>query len=1177
MLRYRLLVFLICFAAVLAGGCADDQPESRDPFSESGPTVSGDEDPLLHALQLLELKEKDLRRPVPIEEDYHTLARLPLVDQLSGSPFFLQKWSENTSKNLQNAAGFGMAELFPVAAGTVNGGASYPPVSTGDRDAEPRLADALRYMFDRYQTPVDAAAIDQIDRAGMASAFERQLARLLIVMTDAAVLLDHAFANLSAEEAAYLAQRPERYFYPDGSIFNFLTAPTHTQRKILSLARKIDFPAMFTAATWVTAAVDDFTRNLPARQGPGGYLKEGISPQGLLLDIPTPLGRIILAGTGDDRHNRIGALTIDMGGNDIYRPPADSPKKPAGHLSVLIDLEGNDFHDAENNRAVQGFGNLSVALLVDRKGNDRYRAGDLAQGCGVFGVGLLADYDGNDHYEMGLIGQGFGVFGVGVLLDRRGQDRYAITGLGQGVGSTMGAGILCDAGGADKYLAKRSQIRGQLQPDDWSHAQGVGLSVRAPDWGTQASLYGGVGILSDGGGDDFYYSSHENCMGASYFLSLGILVDHDGNDWYLPGRGMGIGFAVHLGSAVFIDQSGDDRYYGNWLSGGAASDRSIAVMFDYRGNDEYGPNEEYAKTLVLKDARSAKQQLTEEELRKRIRMKLAQNSYASVRKPKSLGLLIDYSGNDRYTANPDEFGQSFGGLLPPVEPQDWGRAILFDLGGQDIYSHPDRSNNRYVKSMGHALCYDTESKTSLQGSRQLPSSLQAAVERHMPVLPTKDLQIRREVTLLSDPDTFVRFAARGRLVEKDDPAVIEELLDLVLVSEDDQLNHEILEVIKERILTGKMNDDPTGSLQRILNARDPRVRIFAAGALGRYRAQSALGALQHVAKDPEEAVRVQAIRAIGWISAGAAVDMLLEIGRSDPSSVCRREAWLVLSRWLAGVKSLSAELSDKMTSSMVTALEDGDEVVRTAAAGALACCTGNKPAREYLDRALTDESFYVRRAAARSLIAVGVKAGIPAMIETLQFPSIDTRQHYDHELAKELAYYCGIDFPEAIRYEYDTWKNWWDQNKEKVDLEQNLEIRRRIEAAFEKSDESEGIVIFENLRSRFPQNEVIRNRYVRYCSDWITFGLLTQKNVDRQVLRRCLRLQKILTQLQPDEARYWVSLAYFQYRLGNYRLALAGMESALQLDPDNESYLKKRDAYRMLLEEKGTNTQRKAS
>ncbi len=1170
-------VFLIWTAVALCCGCSGDEVLPRDRFGESGSVVAGDADPLKHALDILGLNETDLRRPIVNEEDYRALARLPLIDQLSRSPFFLQHWAEKTSNNLQAAAENGIADIFPTAVEIINGGVRYPGRNLTHIPPEPRLAEALRYLFDRYKIPPDAVILEQIRQIGISSAFEQELARLVVALTDAALLLDRAYASLSAEEAAHLSQRPELYFYPDGLTFNFLTAPTHTQTKILSIAQKIDFAAVFTAGAWISAAIDDFIRNLPDDRHSAGYFQSEATAKSFLLDIPTPLGSIIIAGTGDDRHARSGALIVDIGGNDTYRLKGRTDLSPPGRISVLIDLQGNDVHGTKGDRAVQGFGNLSVELLVDLQGDDRYRAGDLAQGCGIFGIGILADYEGNDKYEMGVMGQGFGLFGIGVLLDRRGSDRYTVTGLGQGVGSTMGAGLLCDAGGSDKYLADRNRIRGQLLPDDWSHVQGVGLSVRSPDWGRQASLYGGVGFLSDGGGDDFYYSSHENCMGASYFLSIGALVDHDGSDRYIPENGLGVGFAIHLGSAVFVDHRGDDRYYGNLLSGGAASDRSVAIMVDHRGNDSYGPSEEYVKALVVEAAQKKKQSLTEKVIRERTRQRLAQNAYASARKPKAFGMLIDYRGNDRYTSNPEEFGQSFGGLIPPIAPQDWSHAVLFDLGGQDTYSHPDRKNNRYYKWMGHSLCYDTETSLSTIGNKAIAANATSTQQPETDVFVPGQGPVNDDVARLSDPDVFRRFAARGRIVEKSEPAVVSALLRKLKVSDAGTLNREILEIVDALLFAGKMPGGTRDALLMLLEARDPNVRTFSAGKLGRWKIRSALNALLQKGNDPNEAARVQVIRAIGRISAGEAVEFLLQAGRSDFSQACRREAVLALNRWAVNAKPIQPELADRVSASMIPMLADKDEVIRTAAAGTLVCCGNSPSVRDALDRGLSDKSVYVQRAAAKSLISNGIKSGIPALIETLQFPSIDTRQHYDHELAIDLAFFCGVDFPPESRYEYATWKNWWNKNKEKVDLDLNLLIRQQIERAFAAEKETDGIAIFEDLRRQYPHSVVIRNRFAQYCSEWITLRLLTHKTVDRSTFLRCLRLQEILTQLQPGNAERWVGLAYFQYRLGNYQPALSSMETALQLDPDNQSYREKREAYRLLFEEKSPDKIRQPS
>ena len=347
-------------------------------------------------------------------------------------------------------------------------------------------------------------------------------------------------------------------------------------------------------------------------------------------------------------------------------------------------------------------------MLIDLSGNDRYRAGNMAQGCGLYGVGMLADTEGDDHYEMGFIGQGFGAFGIGLLIDGRGNDRYIINGMGQGAGSTLGFGGLVDRQGNDKYLADTRRRRGLLVPDRWAHAQGAGLSVRSPDWVNHVSYYGGIGFLSDGDGRDFYFANEGNCMGSSYFMSLGALVDHRGSDTYIAQNGYGIGFAVHLSNGILIDREGDDRYFGKFYTGGVGSDRSIGTPVDYAGDDMYGPSDldgekDVSNRFERLDASRHASENTHQAYRH-----MAELSYGSAMKPKGLGFLIDYRGDDQYFANPLEKRESCGGVVPTEMPDDWGHGLLLDLSGRDFYLKEGRKDNHYCLYLNHGLTYDTQ-------------------------------------------------------------------------------------------------------------------------------------------------------------------------------------------------------------------------------------------------------------------------------------------------------------------------------------------------------------------------------------------------------------------------------------------------------------------------------------
>jgi HEAT repeat protein len=837
-------------------------------------------------------------------------------------------------------------------------------------------------------------------------------------------------------------------------------------------------------------------------------------------------------------------------------------------VAVTIDAGGDDTYDGGDSRYAQGFGCLSVGVLVDFAGNDRYLAGNMAQGSGLFGIGVLADYHGKDEYRMGMLGQGFGLFGLGVLLDTGSEDKYIINGLGQGAGSTMGFGVLCDTSGNDKYLASPDKKRGWLLPDDLSHAQGAGLSIRSPAWHRNFSFYGGIGFLTDGGGNDFYYASHGNCMGSSYFMSVGALVDASGDDKYWPDEGWGIASAVHLSGAVLIDRGGNDTYYGKFHSGGAASDRSIAILADYAGDDTYGPNETFVQQLLKQRNPQQFESLGEAEKKQKIRENMARASYAVAMKPKSLALLVDYLGDDSYFASPVERKESCGGIVPPTEPQSWSHAILLDLGGVDFYSKTGRKNNHYYKYLNHGLCYDTDysgnqviGKTPLStgvNHRELVESAQATTKKGTSLV---------ELSALFDADLFVRFAAIGKIL-RSDSAVVPQLFKILNTSTDSELNRDVIEILDTLILSGNLKPSHFKQFVALLDSKDSFVQVFAARILAHRPVNDAHSALIRVSRHENKTVRAQVIRTMGRIGSPIFTETLTAAALNDSSRQCRDAAIIALTRYISGANGSDSTRYPTILETLTKSLEDPDESVRTSAAQSLRYFGNIPTVRQALQKMLDDKSVYVQRAAAKSLIINGDKAAIPRLIATLTFPSIDTFAFYDHEIVKDLAFYCGIDFPENERYAHATWNKWWQENGAEVNLAQNLKIMRAIESAFSASSEEEGMAIFERLLAEHPGNIVIRKRYIRFCNEWINMRLLTRARIGKEIYGRSLRLQHKLIQLEPDSAERWVRLAYFNYRLGEINDAVIAMQTALKIAPDNSSNRQTLNHYRELMQKK---------
>ncbi len=313
------------------------------------------------------------------------------------------------------------------------------------------------------------------------------------------------------------------------------------------------------------------------------------------VSIETPLGSIVLSGPGANDHTPdAGAfLIIDANGDDKYTAGggADGPQHPVG---ILIDLGGNDkYAAADAKRPTFGAARLGYGFLIDDEGNDEYTAQKNSQGSGSGGVGALLDTAGNDRYSLVEHGQGAGSFGLGLLWDKDGSDTYSVYQLGQGFGFTLGVGFLVDHLGNDRYVANDTDIKfpsAQSDQHNGSLSQGFGFGLRA-DFSDGHSLAGGIGVLVDGTGDDFY-SCGVFGQGGGYWYGVGILADLKGKDsyhgiWYVQGA------CAHFAVGVLFDAGeGDDTIEATMnMAQGAGHDFSSGFLFNAAGNDIYkAPN-----------------------------------------------------------------------------------------------------------------------------------------------------------------------------------------------------------------------------------------------------------------------------------------------------------------------------------------------------------------------------------------------------------------------------------------------------------------------------------------------------------------------------------------------------------------------------------------------------------
>ena len=401
--------------------------------------------------------------------------------------------------------------------------------------------------------------------------------------------------------------------------------------------------------------------------------KAGDSLESFRLDVPTPNGRVIVLGTGDDEMD-VGSegawLVVDLGGNDRFRGrvAASSPSRP---VAALLDLGGDDAYEATDR--AQGSGVTGIGVLLDAGGKDRYEAkGALAQGAAQFGLGALIDVGGDDVYAAHHEAQGAAFFGVGLLLDLAGTDAYAIRADGQGYGGCGGVGVLADRSGDDRYeafvdpaVSGRPSYHSDLKVSA-SNAQGCGMGRRG-DGSDGHSWAGGLGALLDAEGNDRYLAGNW-CQGVGYWFGTGLLWDGTGNDEY-DGNGWSSGAGAHFCIGALVDESGDDlhRTRQNW-GPCFGHDFTAAVLVDLAGNDRYECGDSGISHSINR----------------------------------SVALLVDAGGDDAYVFTKPErrpatapfdarYLDRTGSSLYWTEPRS--AAVFVDVGGKDEYPPASVSND----------------------------------------------------------------------------------------------------------------------------------------------------------------------------------------------------------------------------------------------------------------------------------------------------------------------------------------------------------------------------------------------------------------------------------------------------------------------------------------------------
>ncbi len=466
--------------------------------------------------------------------------------------------------------------------------------------------------------------------------------------------------------------------------------------EIDDIARTIDWPSLHYAAL-KTAALTELTYD--------SLVYYGGVPNDIYFELATPFGRILLMGSNYFKNHpaRLNCdntlLVIDMGNAGEFTGTCGANGSLANPVSIFIDLGGDDKYTTELDNPSQGSGVLGIGLLYDGSGKDIYEGKSLCQGCGLFGIGVLMDKSGDDEYRAQLSAQGCGYFGIGLCFDGSGNDNYYIYGDGQGFGGVGGGvGVLGDYSGDDFYKAEpyaKIFNRGDYHSNfiiNGNGAQGVGFGRRG-DGSDGHSWAGGLGAIIDISGNDHYLSGNWS-LGCAYWFSTGIAYDGSGDDIY-ESCYFTQGSGAHYCNGILIDEGGNDKHELFETAGAALGfgwDFTNAFLINIGGNDSYKA--------------------------KMISMGLSQI--------RSNAFLIDIGGDDIYM-----LGNNTPGLGEATWRDDYGKPSkmtpyytycksfggFIDIGGRDqYYSFTDTSKVPHPKAANDHLWYSPARSDSTYGA-----------------------------------------------------------------------------------------------------------------------------------------------------------------------------------------------------------------------------------------------------------------------------------------------------------------------------------------------------------------------------------------------------------------------------------------------------------------------------
>ncbi len=651
-----------------------------------------------------------------------------------------------------------------------------------------------------------------------------------------------------------------------------------------------------------------------------------------------------------------------------------SQKKDITHnenADFFIDLGG---HNTIQNNAGGTDGARFLALHLDLNGNNNYIGKNFVQGSGFLGVGLLFSCAGNNSYTAETFSQGCGLFGSGLLVNLEGNNRFLLNFGGQSF-ALFGSAILWNKKGKNDYFANYGMAQAAtstlgiafLVDNEGENSYNLGIPGKSG-----MTRFGGIG---QGGSSGFRHSPWLN--NPSLYGGLSFLYIGGGNN-KLRTVWLGQGSAYFLGVGIVVAEGDNDIFEAEYDSQGQGLHLAFGLLLKKgsrnRLNGGWG-------SIGIGGDRSAGMFIG---IGENNHFQGTDQSIGSSRKPKAIGVFINIGGKNTYSFQKISNAR----IEFPQSPREWSYALFIDAGTDSSFPKNvdefKRGNNLEwgIKNQSLGLSSQYLDKETLFSKFHTPSfSLSQTAYKPLPIKSPQELvndlgsanydrrrQIYETLDLLRFNDRKITFDLNFILKN---PTQYDE----------DLLNYAILWALRN-----KNSADLTG-LKTALKSNSIR----------------------------SDYSRKMAASLVATFFSPDSIPLLIQILKEDPSEEVRYYAAL----------SLTFHLSSEVLPIIQENITNPSQIIRYAIAKGLQE-NPNPQALSLATALFKDPSFYVRRAAGLSALSLGDKNGIPVVLETLQFESLDTTYNYGDNIYAQLSSYLNVD----KGLDKDAWIDWWEKVKD---------------------------------------------------------------------------------------------------------------------------------------------------